>query len=247
MNDREYLKSSRWDEWRATTTDQKDGIAPPPLSKPMPANTLMIDLPQVHDLHLGEILLQKAIENRKSRRKFLTDPLSLEELAFLLWATQGVRELFNDGKFNRRVVPSAGSRHPFETYLMVNNVNGLEPGLYRYAPLTHQLGLLDTRAGLVEEVHHGAFNQFVKESAVTFLWSVIPYRTEWRYTFQSYKVIALDAGHMCQNLYLACEAIGAGTCAIGAYDQLKLDLALGLDGTDEFVIYLAPVGKVAAE
>ena len=51
---------------------------------------------------------------------------------------------------------------------------------------------------------------------------------------------------ICQNLYLACEAIGAGTCAIGAYDQLKLDLALGLDGTDEFVIYLAPVGKVAA-
>jgi nitroreductase len=49
---------------------------------------------------------------------------------------------------------------------------------------------------------------------------------------------------MCQNLYLACEAIGAGTCAVGAYHQNKLDAFLGVDGQDEFAIYVAPVGKV---
>lgn len=60
----------------------------------------------------------------------------------------------------------------------------------------------------------------------------------------AHKVIALDAGHVCQNLYLACEAIDAGTCAIAAYDQEELDELLGLDGEEEFSIYLAPVGKV---
>ena len=60
----------------------------------------------------------------------------------------------------------------------------------------------------------------------------------------SAKVIAQDSGHLCQNLYLACEAIGAGTCAIGAYDQDKIDPVLGVDGEDEFTIYVAPVGKV---
>jgi nitroreductase len=60
----------------------------------------------------------------------------------------------------------------------------------------------------------------------------------------SHKVIALDAGHVCQNLYLACEAIDAGTCGIGAYHQHKMDALLGVDGEDEFTIYLAPVGKV---
>jgi nitroreductase len=45
-----------------------------------------------------------------------------------------------------------------------------------------------------------------------------------------YKVIALDAGHVCQNLYLACEAIGAGTCAIAAYNQTLVDVLLGVDG-----------------
>jgi nitroreductase len=58
------------------------------------------------------------------------------------------------------------------------------------------------------------------------------------------KLIALDAGHVCQNLYLACEAISAGTCGIAAYNQKEMDAALGLDGTDEFAVYCAPVGKV---
>jgi len=67
---------------------------------------------------------------------------------------------------------------------------------------------------------------------------------EWRYGLAAHKVIALDAGHVCQNLYLACEAIGTGTCAIAAYDQEELDEFLGLDGENEFAIYLAPVGKI---
>jgi SagB-type dehydrogenase family enzyme len=68
---------------------------------------------------------------------------------------------------------------------------------------------------------------------------------EWRYLSVSHKVIALDAGHVCQNLYLACEAIGCGTCGLGAYDQEKLDRLLGVDGRDEFTIYAAPVGRRA--
>jgi SagB-type dehydrogenase family enzyme len=75
-------------------------------------------------------------------------------------------------------------------------------------------------------------------------WTALPARTEWRYAEASAKVIALDAGHLCQNLYLACEAIGAGTCAIAAYDQERTDALLAVDGTEEFAVYLAPVGKV---
>ena len=122
----------------------------------------------------------------------------------------------------------------------------LKEGLYRYLPLTHQIVLERPEAGegIGEKLAMAAFGQrFVMEGAVTFLWSTIPYRMEWRYGLAAHRVIALDAGHVCQNLYLACEAIGAGTCAIGAYDQEKVDAVLGLDGEEEFVLYLAPVGK----
>ncbi len=72
----------------------------------------------------------------------------------------------------------------------------------------------------------------------------MPYRAEWRYNIASHKAMLLDAGHICQNLYLACESIEAGTCAIAAYDQEKVDALLGLDGENEFSVYLSPAGKV---
>jgi len=71
-----------------------------------------------------------------------------------------------------------------------------------------------------------------------------PYRTEWRYGFLSHKLIALDAGHVCQNLYLAATAIGAGVCAIDAYDQRKIDAAIGVDGRDELTVYCATGGQL---
>jgi nitroreductase len=58
-------------------------------------------------------------------------------------------------------------------------------------------------------------------------------------------VILIDVGHVCQNLYLACEAIDAGTCAVAAYDQEHMDRLLGLNDDDEFVVYMAAVGNVA--
>ena len=111
-------------------------------------------------------------------------------------------------------------------------------------PLSHQLVFESTLENLEEQMTDAALGQsFVGSSAVTFIWTVVPYRMEWRYADASYKVLALDAGHVGQNLYLACENIGAGTCAIAAYDQKKADDLLGVDGEDEFVIYMSPVGK----
>ena len=97
---------------------------------------------------------------------------------------------------------------------------------------------------IAEKITEAAFHQdWIANAAVVFVWTTIPYRMEWRYDLAAHRVILLDAGHVCQNLYLACEAIGAATCAIAAYDQDLIDWLLGLDGKDEFVIYMAPVGK----
>jgi len=144
-----------------------------------------------------------------------------------------------------RTVPSAGARNPFETYLLINRVVGIEPGLYRYLPLDHQLVVEKQSDDLAQRVVDGCHGQrFVGTAAVVFIWTAIPYRTEWRYIHYGLKFVALDAGHVGQNLYLAAEAIGCGTCAIGAYMQQLMDDLLGVDGTDEFTVYLAPVGKI---
>jgi SagB-type dehydrogenase family enzyme len=244
--DRRWLKATDWSLWRTTESDQKRRIPPPPLEKPVPDGAARIDLTPPEALTVGRTPLIEIIRQRCSRRAYSDAALTLEELSFLLWATQGVRGTRDDGRNSLRTVPSGGARHPFETYLWINRVEGLTPGLYRYLPLEHQLCLLRAGDALAKQVVAACSGQgFAGAGAVTFFWTAIPYRTEWRYTVVASKIIAQDSGHLCQNLYLAAEAIGAGTCAIGAYDQALADALLGVDGEDEFVIYIAPVGKIA--
>jgi SagB-type dehydrogenase family enzyme len=225
-------------------TDQNRGVPPPPVEKPWPSDAPRVALPTpAPGANLPACDLATAMADRRSRRDFLPEPLSLEALSFLLWATQGVREVLDRGHA-RRTVPSAGCRHALETYLGVLSVAGLDPGIYRYLPLEHELLPESRDENLAAALVAAAFGQpCLGRAAVTFLWTAVPYRMEWRYGRAAHKVIAIEAGHVCQNLYLACEAVGAGTCAVAAYDQEAMDRLLGVDGGEEFTIYLAPVGK----
>ena len=242
MSEVNFLKAN-WDLLDDFKSDQSKGIDHPDVQKPVDGSTSVIDLPAVQPGVIPDMSILEVINSRRSVRKFTDDPVSLEELSWLLWSTQGVQKVLGDGIATLRTVPSGGARHPFETYLLVNNVTSLAPGLYRYLPLDHSLAFLGEQIP-PEKVTTGCLDQtFCGECAVTFVWSVIPYRTEWRYGPVSHKVIALDAGHLCQNLYLACTAAGLGTCGIGAYDQDEMDSLLGFDGDAEFVIYIAPVGR----
>ncbi len=244
-NYRAFLKDSIRKTIDFSQTDQNRGILPPPVEKPFSNEKRLIDLLGVDQFkEVGTIDLKTAIQNRESRRTYSREAISIKELSFLLWATQGIRKHLAHGHA-LRTVPSAGCRHAFETYLFVFNVQGLEQGVYRYLPVEHQLLLEFTEEHLKHKVVEATFRQgWVADSAVTFVWTAIPYRMEWRYDIDSAKVIAIEAGHICQNLYLACEAIEAGTCAIAAYDQEKMDELLKIDGEDEITVYIAPVGKI---
>lgn len=243
---RYFLKDSVRKTIDFSTTDQSAGVPPPPIEKGYSAGIERIDLIRPDKFRaLPKADLLSVIANRRSRREFGETPLTLEELSFLLWATQGVREQSGTGPV-RRTVPSAGNRHALETYLCVLNVEGLHKGLYRYLPLEHQLVVEYKDEGVAKKIGPATLGQnWISSAATVFIWAAIPYRMEWRYGLVAHKAILLDAGHVCQNLYLACEAISAGTCAIAAYDQELMDQLLRIDGKDEFVMYLAPVGKMA--
>ena len=242
---RYFLKDSVRKTIDFSRTDQSRGIAAPPVQKPCAPDAECLALPGPDGFdELCRIGLLDAIRSRESRRQFSTAAISLQELAFLLWATQGVKKCIGDYA-TLRTVPSAGARHSFETYVYAKRVTGLAEGVYRYLPVGHKLLTEFAEAGFAARLAAACLGQsFVAEAAAVFFWTTIPYRMEWRYGLAAHRVIAIDAGHVCQNLYLACEAVGAGTCAVGAYDQESLDALLRLDGEEEFCIYLAPVGKV---
>ncbi len=225
---------------------QKLGVAPPPLEKPYDETAELVDLVDSKGFgSIARVSLIDALANRKSHRVYTDEPLSLEELAFLLWATQNIREVDKNKVWTKRAVPSGGGRQPFETYLIVNRVSGLEKGVYRYLPIEHKLLIVSKGPPDMSALNGKAwFQDFIGKAPVIFVWAAIPYKTEWRYSIISYKDILIEAGHICQNLYLACEAINAGTCAIAAYDQKTMDEIVGVDGKDEMTVYMSPVGKV---
>ncbi|TFG61504.1 MAG: SagB/ThcOx family dehydrogenase [Spirochaetales bacterium] len=244
-SNRFFLKDTIRQQVDFSQTDQSRGLPAPPLQKPCQENLPRIDLPAGRDLisKYGGLGVGEAIRRRTSLRRYSEKPLAIEELSFLLWAAQGVRRVLNSDTA-LRTVPSAGARHAFETYLAVTRVEPLAPGLYRYLPFDNQLACLYEDNDIGGKAAAACMDQdFVAKAAVTFFWTAVPARTEWRYGEAAHKVIAIDAGHVCQNLYLACESIGTGTCAIAAYDQERCDRLLGADGEDEFTIYIAAVGK----
>ncbi len=250
LKNRELLKAYTAADAAAEPTDQQQKL-PFPLPEKEPRSGEVISLPTDFEKTAGEKSLYELIAGRESCREYAPEPLTLNELAFLLWATQGVRKFA--GRFQQvtfRNVPSAGSRHAFETYLFIQNVEGLAPGIYHYLASRHALEVWEDRKDFSEELERALGGQnFAVKAPVVFVWSAMPYRMEWRYGLKSHKYMLIDAGHVCENLYLACEAIGCGTCAIGAYDQELLDELLGFapgpsaEKDYECAVYAAPVGK----
>jgi SagB-type dehydrogenase family enzyme len=241
---RDFLKDTIRQEVDFNKTAQSQGHAPPPVEKPVPEDAARIKLPWEDGWGTFKAAsLVDAILNRRSRRDPTAAKLSLLELSFLLYATQGViRTELPYHAF--RVVPSAGCRHAFETYVAALNIEKLNRAIYRYLPLSHELIMVATYPNIESRVTQAVLGQsFAGQSAAVFFWTTIPERMEWRYAEAAHKVIALDAGHVCQNLYLAGEAVGCGVCAIAAYDQERSDALMAVDGEEEFTIYVATVYK----
>lgn len=231
-------------------TDQNLGIPMPAIQKEVSEDDLVIALPPWEEVIKPQGSLDELIRKRRSYRKFSKKALIAEELSYLLWATQGIRRFHP--KRTLRSAPSAGNRHSLETYLALTKPLAsrdgtvlFKRGLWRYLPIEHALVYLSSPKALEEKITEAALDQaFVAKAPIVFFWSTIPYRTEWRYNKASQKVIALDAGHVCQSLYLASGSIACGTCAIAAYNQSAADALFGLSNPDEFILYMAPVGKI---
>ena len=224
--------------------DMNKGIEMPQIQKNPINGELIINLPSTDVFFdLSKKSTIETILDRKTKRKYDSEnKMSLKELSWLLFASQGVRKQSGQNYF--RSVPSAGNRHAFDTYIAVFNVAGLEKGIYRYLPKSHQLVLQNTVEDLENKLSKACNGQsFVSNGSVTFIWVAVPYRMEWRYTLAAHKSILIDAGHICQNLYLAAGSIDYGCCAIGNYDQDLLDHLLEVDGEDEFSVYLCSIGK----
>jgi len=214
-------------------------LPPPPDFKTYPGAT-RIDLPEP-DLQQDHNLWQ-CLRKRRSLRKYKREPISMQELSNLLWATQGVTKRISPHLF--RTSPSAGALYPFETYLYINQVDNIKQGLYHFHVERFDLEQLRTGDFSDKLAHAALGQQMVAKAAVVFLWSAVPLRCMIKYRNRGIRYIFLDLGHVCQNLQLAATALSLGSCPIGAFFDDEMNTLLDLHGADESIVYLNPVGKL---
>jgi SagB-type dehydrogenase family enzyme len=199
------------------------------------------------------------IGQRRSVRSFGATPLTLVELSRLLWSCAGVTAAFiaPQGQEFYRAAPAAGALYPIETYVVVNKVEGLEPGLYHYrvagadilerpiAEGSHSLEQL-REGDLQAEISAAALDQSLcGKAGAVFVWTSVFARTEWKYRERAYRYCYLDAGHMAAQLSLAAVSLGLGSCQLAAFYDEELNTLLGIDGQSEASLYLSAVGRLS--
>ena len=193
----------------------------------------------------GKMSVEKAMANRRSQRRYQDREVSAVQLSQILWAAYGVTEPNTDRAFLRggfRTAPSAGGLYPFDIYVAVGKVRGIEPGVYKFISEEHKIVQMidkDVRADLREAALGQAM---VEEAPVVLVYSAIFSRMTGKYGDRGReRYVCIDLGHSAQNVYLQAEALRLGTCAIGAFVDRRIRSVLQLSEEEE-PLYLMPVG-----
>ena len=231
-----YMQGTKYHRDRLLKDDLGSIPAPKRFKNYQEAERLVLPQP---DLSRPADLWQ-CLARRRSERDYTTDPLSLEELSKLMWAAQGVTA--RAGMHLLRTAPSAGALYPFETYLYIDKVEEVPKGIYHF----------NVADFVLERMQDGNFNQaitaaslgqpVVRRAAVIFIWTAMMLRCMVKYRDRAVRYIAMDLGHVCQNIQLAATAMGLGSCPIGAFFDDDFNELLGVDGEEETVVYLVTAG-----
>lgn len=181
--------------------------------------------------------VEEALKKRRSIRSYKNLPVTLQVVAQLLWAAQGITA---DSGF--RTTPSAGALYPLEIYLVSGNIEKLTPGIYHYIPAKHTLQKLkegDVRTQLAK----AAIGQEpVKFGAADIVITAVFSRTTKKYGNKGKRFVLMEAGHAAQNIYLESVSLNLGTVSIGAFDDTQIKNILHLKEEDP--LYILPIGKI---
>jgi SagB-type dehydrogenase family enzyme len=237
----QYMEETKYDRKSIFRRDDLGAVSRPPVYKTYPEAT-QISLPKPKFAETTS--LWSILNGRRSKRRYTPEPLSMDSLASLLWATQGIT--LSAPGYQFRTTPSAGALYPVETYLSIHHVEGASQGIYHFNVLDFTL----------EEIAPGNFGDYlsraaldqamVERAAVVFVWTAVILRAMWKYRNRCMRYIFMDVGHVAENLQLAATALGIGCCPIGAFYDDEINRVLKVDGEEETTVYLASVGRLKA-
>jgi SagB-type dehydrogenase family enzyme len=233
-----YMQRSRLERENIRKHKKPDIIPAPPYKEYPDAQ----HIPLLREWPLVEARITSLLQQRRSQRTYQNQPISLQSLSYMLWASQGVTAVAGDHLY--RTAPSAGALYPVETYIVVQQVDDLDPGIYHFNVAEFELDLLQRGDHSHEIVRAFLHQHFLENAAILIVWTAIFRRNIAKYGDRGLRYIFLDAGHICQNVLLAAQATGYGSCPVAAFFDTDLNYILEVDGVEETSIYAASVGVV---
>jgi len=209
----------------------------------MSSEKIILPLPRLS----GRVSLEEVLASRRSIREYTSDPITLEDLAQVLWAAYGISET----RWGLRTAPSAGATYPLEIYVVIST-NGVisdskyvSPGIYHYNVRAHLLECIKS-GDFREELYKAALEQeWVRNAPVNIVIMAIYERTTYRYGERGrVRYVHMDLGHVGQNIYLQATALSLGTVAIGAFHDNRVKEIIGVSENEE-PLYIMPLGVAA--
>lgn len=222
--------------------------APPAETLPRAAGA--VALPRREASQLDDLLAA-----RTTCRNFdTTRPLPLALLAgtleHVLMARSHV-EPEPGARFLKKNVPSAGGLHPIEAYVVAQSVDGLEPGLYHYHPVAHELARTPSQPDALPSfvLRLLAGQRWFADAHVLVILVCRFERNFWKYQnhVKAYRAITLDAGHISQAIYTEATANGLGAFVTAAINESEVENLLGLEPMADGPVAVCGVGWRSAQ
>lgn len=190
--------------------------------------------------------LDELIHRRRSTPVFNFQPLSLVELAAFLrmsCGSKGVARAYQRRDIPRRVFASAGGLQSVDIQVIVQNVEGIEPGRYHYDPLEHSLVLAEIGDFRLPIVATTLGTDWLMHAQAVIAIIGNFNRVSWKYGSRGYRYMGLDAGNVCGQMYLAGASMNLAINAVAAFRDDALNSLLRVDGRDHFAQLLVSVGN----
>lgn len=185
------------------------------------------------------------VRRRRSTPLFGERDMTAEELSGVLagsFEAKGLAPAYHRRDVPRRVFPSAGGLQPVDAHVLIHRVEGVEPGVHRYDPLTHELVLQepgDPRTRLLDAT---IFTEWLFDAPAVVVLSADLDRVLWKYGSRAYRYLLMDTGVVCGQLYLAATSMDLSVNAVAAFRDDALNALLRLDGVTRFANLLVGLG-----
>ncbi|MCB5177926.1 putative peptide maturation dehydrogenase [Streptomyces antimicrobicus] len=216
-----------------TAADLRRKLGPPPTHAPERGGAPdRVPLPRIEGNAFDALLARRAT----CRNFDGTRPLPLATCAHMLqrvFAAQALVRVDEDTVFLKKHTPSGGGLHPTEAYLIVQNVDGLAPGLYHYHAVDHALEPLPAPDEPLEQFARRALagQHWFSNAPVLAVLAPRYARSFWKYRqhAKAYRALVLDSGHLSQTLYLSATELGLGAFVTSAVNEVDIERGFGLD------------------